>query len=206
MPPSVSSSRRIQMLGLCRFSLLVEGGFQVVHPDLKARRAMLYDPRRLASRFVWFEHLCLASLRAQTDPDFKFVVLVGTDFPEPWLTRLQHLVSGVPQAAIAVQPPGRHRDVCLAAMAPHIDMGAKVVGQFRLDDDDAAAIDYIERSRADFSLFEGLFTRHGLVGSNYAKGLEVTDTGDGLIYEKRAATDWSCGLTLYFPPDSPTGL
>lgn len=74
---------RIQMLGLCRFSLLVEGGFQVVHPDLHERRAMLYDPQRLASRFIWFEHLCLASLRAQTDPDLTFVVLVGTDLPDP---------------------------------------------------------------------------------------------------------------------------
>lgn len=200
------ASFRIQMLGLCRFSVLVEGGFQVVHADLQARRAMLYDPARLAQRFVWFEHLCLASLRAQTDPDFTFVVLVGTDFPEPWMSRLSDLVADVPQVVISCQPPGRHRDICMAALSPLIDRTADVVGQFRLDDDDAVAIDYIARSRSDFTLVEGLYRRHGIVASNYARGLQVTDTGDGLIYEKRAATDWSCGLTLYFPPDSNTGV
>jgi Putative rhamnosyl transferase len=194
------------MLGLCRFSVLVEGGFQVVHPDLQARRAMLYDPQRLASRFVWFEHLCLASLRAQSDADFTLVVLVGEDFPDVWRKRLDNLVAGMPQVVVTTQPPGRHRDVCIAAMASFIDPQADVVGQFRLDDDDAVAVDYIARSRADFALVEGLYQRHGLVASNYARGLQVTDTGDALIYEKRAATDWSCGLTLYFPPDSATGV
>ncbi len=194
------------MLGLCRFSVLVEGGFQVVHPDLQARRAMLYDPHRLAGRFVWFEHLCLGSLRAQSDPHFTLVVLVGTDFPEPWLTRLRDLIADLPQVKLVLQPPGRHRDVCMAAMAPFTDPQADVVGQFRLDDDDAVAVDYIARSRADFELVEGLYRRQGLVASNYARGLQVTDTGDTLIYEKRAATDWSCGLTLYFPPDSSTGV
>lgn len=194
------------MLGLCRFSLLVEGGFQVVHSDLQARRAMLYDPQRLASRFVWFEHLCFASLRAQTDPDFTFVVLVGTDFPDPWLNRLRDLVSDMPQVVIASQPPGRHRDVCTASMGAFVDKQADVVGQFRLDDDDAVAVDYIARSRADFEMFEGIFRRYGLLSSNYARGLQVTDTGTELVYEKRAATDWSCGLTLYFPSDSETGV
>lgn len=194
------------MLGLCRFSLLVEGGFQLEHPDLQARRAMLYDPERLASRFVWFEHLCLASLRAQSDPDFILVVLVGTDFPEPWLTRLRNLVSDMPQVEIASKPPGRHRAVCMAGLAPFIDPQADVVGQFRLDDDDAVAVDYIARSRKDFVLFEGLFRRHRLVASNYARGLQVTDTGDTLVYENKAATDWPCGMTLYFPPDSSTGV
>jgi hypothetical protein len=203
---SMPRGPRIQMLGLCRFSLLVEGGFQVVHPDLQARRAMLYDPERLANRFIWFEHLCLASLRAQTDPDFTFIVLVGTDFPEPWLTRLRGLVADMPQVVIASQPPGRHREVCTAAMAPFVDRKADIVGQFRLDDDDAVAVDYIARSRTDFALVEGLFQRHGLVASNYARGLQVTDIGDALVYEKRPATDWSCGLTLYFPPDSDTGV
>lgn len=200
------TSPRIQMLGLCRFSVLVEGGFQVVHADLRARRAMLYDPARLTQRFVWFEHLCLASVRAQTDPDFTLVVLVGTNFPEPWMSRLRDLVAAVPQVVIATQAPGRHREICHAAMAPFIDREADVVGQFRLDDDDAVAVDYIARSRADFALVEGLYRRHGIIASNYARGLQVTDTGDALIYEKRAATDWSCGLTLYFPSDSETGV
>jgi hypothetical protein len=194
------------MLGLCRFSVLVEGGFQVEHPHIQARRSMLYDPLRLASRFVWFEHLCLASMRAQSDSDFTLVVLVGDDFPEPWLTRLRDLVADVPQLKLTSQPIGRHRAVCKAAMLPFIDTTADVIGQFRLDDDDAVATDFIARSREDFGLFDGLFHRHGLIATNYAKGLQVTDTGDMLVYEKKAATDWSCGMTLYFPPESLTGL
>lgn len=55
-------------------------------------------------------------------------------------------------------------------------------------------------------MFEGLFSRHGLFASNYAQGLQVTDTSDALIYEKRVAKDWCCGLTLYFPPGGSTGV
>lgn len=194
------------MLGLCRFSLLVEGGFQVTHDTLLDRRALLYDPQRLAQRFVWFEHLCLPGLRAQTDPDFTFIVLTGTDFPPEWMARLRALVADVPQILIVTRPPGRHRDVCMSAMAQFINPAADVVGQFRLDDDDTVAKDYIASSRLDFPMLRGLFDRHGVVASNYVKGLAVTYSRSELVCQKRGATDWSCGLTLYFAPDSPTGL
>ena len=41
---------RVQMLGLCRFSYLGGGGFQVGHETIEARRAYLYNPQRLARR------------------------------------------------------------------------------------------------------------------------------------------------------------
>lgn len=194
------------MLGLCRFSLLVEGGFQTIHQTLQARREMLYDPRRLEYRLAWFQHLCLAGLRVQTDPDFTLVVLTGEDFPADWMARLRAVAAEVPQAVVVTRPPGRHRDVCMGALAPHIDPKADVVGQFRLDDDDTVACDFIARSRADFAGFRGLFDRHGRVGSNYASGVVVSDTGPHLAFDSRVVTNWSCATTLYFSPDSTTGL
>lgn len=194
------------MLGLCRFSLLVEGGFQIIHETLQARREMLYDPRRLEYRLAWLQHVCLAGLSAQTDPDFTLVVLTGEDFPAPWMARLRAVVADLPQAVLVTRAPGRHRDVCMGALALHIDPRADVVGQFRLDDDDTVSRDYIARSRADFSGFRGLFDQHGRVASNYASGLVVSDTGPQLTFESRAVTNWSCATTLYFAPDSTTGV
>ncbi|WP_231558997.1 glycosyltransferase [Paracoccus sp. PAMC 22219] len=43
------------MLGLCRFSYLGLRGYQVEHDSIAARRAYLYDPDRLARRWLWFQ-------------------------------------------------------------------------------------------------------------------------------------------------------
>ncbi|NUB44540.1 hypothetical protein GEU84_009110 [Fertoebacter nigrum] len=197
---------RIQMLGLCRFSLLVDGGFQTMHDTLEARRTALYDPARLANRFAWFEHACLPGFRAQTDGEFTLILLTGTDLPPAWMDRLHDLAASLPQAVVETRDPGPHRDVCRAVMAAHIDPGAQVVGQFRIDDDDTVGLDYIARSREDFPLFSRLYDRHGMLASNYAKGVVATDTGTGLTYETRAETNWACGLTLYFPQGSAKGV
>jgi hypothetical protein len=197
---------RIQMLGLCRFSLLVDGGFQTVHDTLEARRAELYAPDRLASRFAWFETVCLPGIRAQTDGDFTLIVLTGEDFPPQAMARLRDLVAPIPQLRIVTRPPGNHRDLCREVMSAHIDASTEVVGQFRIDDDDAFASDYIARSRSDFPMLRGLYDRHGVLASNYARGLVLVAGEDGLRCEMRAGTNWACALTLYFPPDHPKGV
>ena len=99
----------IQILGLCRFSVPSFGAFQVTHDSIEARRAMLYDPQRLNARFTWFEHVFLPSIRSQTDPNFRMIVLVGNDLPEIWLEQLHSLVQATPQIVIEFAPPWKHR-------------------------------------------------------------------------------------------------
>lgn len=199
--PHAPPTARVQVLGLCRFSLLGEGGFQVTHAGIAERRAFLYDPQRLGRRFVWFEHVVLPCLRAQTDPDFRLVVLTGEDFPEPFRSRLAALAGTVPQIVLDFRPPGPHRDLCRQALQARIDPAADVVAQFRLDDDDAVAVDYVERLRRDFaSGLEPIYGRLGRLSLDYASGL-VLDS-DGPSAHRVIARDWTPALTLFLPPGS----
>lgn len=192
---------RIQVLGVCRFSLLVQGGFQRMPEDLEARRRVLYDPARLASRMLWFEHVFLPSIRAQTDLDFTLAVVTGSDFPEPWRTRLQELTSGIPQIELVFVPPHVHRDACRPVLRTRADPAADVVAQFRLDDDDAVAVDYVRRIRRDFRTFaRPLYEAQGLVSIDYCRGF-VLAAGDGKAsLHFMSAPLWTPALTVYMPP------
>lgn len=102
----------MQVIGFCRFSYPAEGGFQVEHETLQERLRYLYAPVRMEERFQHFETICLPGIRAQTDPDFTFLILVGDSLPETYLGRLKDLISDIPQAQIVVRPPAPHRKVC----------------------------------------------------------------------------------------------
>ena len=102
----------MQVIGLCRFSYPAVGGFQVKHKDHDTRKAYLYATERMEERFRYFETTTLPGLRAQSDADFTFVVLIGNDLPDQHVERLLALVETMPQAAIIARAPGPHRAVC----------------------------------------------------------------------------------------------
>jgi len=68
------------------------------------RASLLFDPARLESRLATFEHLTLASVKAQTDPDFTFVVLASAQMPECYQDRLEALCARVPGARCDISP------------------------------------------------------------------------------------------------------
>lgn len=194
---------RVQVLGLCRFSVPGLGAFQSAPASLADRRAFLYAPSRLGQRFVWFEHVLLPSIRHQTDPDFTLVVLMGEDFPEPWRSRMTALVAGLPQIVLDFAPPADHRQMCHAAIARRIDPAAAAVMQFRLDDDDAVAIDFVERLRAELPVVWPLFARAGFVGLDFCKGVVLSDDGAAPVVTLRRALYWTPALAVLTKPDSP---
>lgn len=198
---------RIQMLGLCRFSYLGGRGFQVEHQTLEERRAFLYDPERLARRWFWFENVTLPGLVAQTDPDFTLVLMTGPDLPEPYLSRLRELTTAMPQFKLAlVGPMDRHLDACMAAIRPHLDAGAEVVGHFRQDDDDAVAIDYVQHARRDFAMMRPLWKARRRLSCDYSRGLVLKATGQGISVEPRMIYNAVAGLTVYLPPDADRSI
>ena len=78
MPPH----RRIQVLGLCRFSYPANlDAFKTRHTTMDERKANLWSYSRMALRFFWFENVVLPCLQAQSDPDFTVLVLTGEDLP-----------------------------------------------------------------------------------------------------------------------------
>ncbi|SHI07870.1 putative rhamnosyl transferase [Marivita hallyeonensis] len=160
----------MQTIILCRFSYPAEGGFQVDHDTVSDRRTYLYDPDRMALRFALFEHFCLPGLKAQTDPDFSFVILTGTCLPDIYRQRLDALLSDMPQARVVAKEPGPHRQVCqsvLNAARKHIN---KPCLQVRHDDDDALAVDFVARLKKAAADCAPLLQDNRLVGFDWNRG------------------------------------
>lgn len=193
---------RIQVLGLCRFSVPSLGAFQKKHDTIEERRAMLYAPGRLAQRFVWFEHVTLPAIRQQTDPDFTFVVLLGEDFPQPWHDRMKALVADIPQVRLAYAPPDDHRAICARAVRDHVDPTADLVAEFRLDDDDAVAIDFVARVREEAPALLHHFVRAGRVAIDFSRGLVLADGAEGPVLTPRRALYWTPALAVLTKVDA----
>lgn len=193
---------RVQMLGLCRFSYLGLRGYQRDHATIAERRAFLYDPGRLARRWLWFTRLALPGWLAQTDPDFTLVIMTGPDLPEPWLSRLRDLVAAAPQLRLELVPPmERHLEACRAAIAPHVDPAADVIGHFRHDDDDAVALDYIAAARRDFGRVKGLWRAEGALSLDHSRGLMLRAADGTAEIVPRIAHNMGVALTIFLPPD-----
>lgn len=198
-----SDAPKVQMLGLCRFSVPSLGAFQVEHATIEDRRAMLYAPERLAHRLTWFRHVGLPAMRAQTDPDFRLVLLLGEDFPDPWHDQIRDLVADVPQVVIDYAPPGPHREVCADAMRRHVDPTADIVAQFRLDDDDAVGVDFVARTRAEVPGIAHLFHRAGGMALDWCRGVLLTESNRKVTPTLRRASLWTPGLVVMTRPMAP---
>ncbi len=184
-----------QVIGFCRFSYPAEGGFQVEHDSPEARRAYLYDPARLAERFAYFEAICLPGLRVQTDPDFTFLILIGEDLPEAAAERLFALTEDLPQVVIVARPPGQHRPVCKSVINAARDPARDCL-QFRLDDDDTVAADFVARLRRDAALVAPLRAEHRLVALDYNRGFLLRPSAQGLQAEESVMPYHSMGLAV----------
>lgn len=197
----MNDEETLQILGLCRFSVPSLGGFQTEHETIEERRAMLYAPARLEQRLAWFEHVWLPGLRAQSDPDFSVVLLVGEDLPEPWRGRLLALVEGIRQIIVEYAAPGHHREVCAAAMRKHVHPQATVLAQFRLDDDDGVASSFIARTRRDLAEVLGILDHKRNFALDYVRGVVLRWDGELLGYEPRLARLWTPALVYVNRPE-----
>lgn len=137
------------IVGHVRFSFFGSTDTRLHLADGDEGIATLYDDTRMARRFHLFERLTLPSLRAQTDKDFRVVVLTSDVMPTPYQNRLRAITAddAFIHLEFSAQRTGRR------ALAPMIrqSLGPDGTGSavhFRLDDDDALANDYIARLRA----------------------------------------------------------
>lgn len=179
----------MQVIGFCRFSYPAEGGFQVEHDDPQARAAYLYDPARIEERFRHFECLCLPGLKAQTDPGFLFVVLVGDAMPRRWLDRLAGLLEDFPQAMVVSRASGPHRKVCQEVLNEVREMDRPCL-QFRHDDDDAVAVDFVAHLRRAAKDCAPLLDRHRLVGFDWNRGYVGRPDAQGICAEVQVTPYW----------------
>ncbi|WP_171133686.1 MULTISPECIES: putative rhamnosyl transferase [unclassified Ruegeria] len=187
----------MQVIGLCRFSYPALGGFQVEHETLEAQRHYLYNPKRLNERFHLFETLTLPALRAQTDPEFDFVIVIGDCLPKDSLDRLQQLITDLPQARIMAHAPLEHRKLMQQILNEVRNAPDQPCLQFRLDDDDAIAVDFVTRLRRaaqDCSTaFQGTQTAAIDFNNGYMLETRKTDFGAAQVYRPLI----SAGLGMY---------
>ena len=192
----------MQVIGICRFSYPALGGFQVEHDSQAARAAYLYDPARMEDRFRTFEGFTLPALRAQTDPDFTLVIVVGDDIPDTYGNRLWDLTQDLPQVVIRQYPPAPHREVMQRAINSVRDMG-RISLQFRLDDDDAVAVTYVQKLRHAAAHVAGLLQDHRHFAIDFTRGHAARPGPKGLATAPIEDPYWTAGLAMMFRPDVP---
>lgn len=192
----------MQVIGLCRFSYPGSGGFQVEHQSLDDRIAYLYAPERLEERFRTFEAFTLPALKAQTDPEFTFLVIIGESLPPPYRARLAALLADLPGAIVQAHPPGPHRQV----MQDAINSVRRAKGpclQFRMDDDDAVAVTYVEKLRTAARDVRGLLRNHRHIAIDFNQGYVARPGPEGIAATPTQQPYTTAALALMFAPNVP---
>lgn len=176
------NSQDMQVIGLCRFSYPAFGGFQVEHESIEDRRAYLYAPERMDDRLRTFETIALPGLKAQTDQNFEFLIVVGTCLPMQYREQLEALISDFPQARIVAEEPARHRPVMKRIINRHRrENDALPCLQFRHDDDDAVAVNFVGRLRDAAQDSAGLLAKNPTVGIDFNRGFSARPTAGGML-------------------------
>lgn len=191
----------LQVLGLCRFSYPAAlEGFQTRHATMEDRRAALYAPERLDTRLFWFEHCLLPGIAAQTNPDFTLLLLMGDDMPDPWHSRLRALIDPVPQIRPVYRASGPHRRVYREILKAARNPDARTVAEFRLDDDDAVAVNYIGNIRRSFAQVRPLWRQKGRLAVDQGKGVVIEADGPQITLSPVLAHCWAAALTVFLRP------
>lgn len=134
----------INVVGFCRFSFFGPSDTKLSYDDLDAAFAELYDPKRMNTRFRLFETLLLPSMAAQTNKDFTLHVMTSDVMPSAYKERLLDICE--PYENIVVHLcKGTNLNREIKPLLRAAVEGADKVAQFRIDDDDALSVNYIDR-------------------------------------------------------------
>lgn len=134
-----------QIIGIVPFSYAASDRFQAArdHRDEAQLLRALFEDTRIAFRFRMLELLNAYSLQAQRDRAFSVIYLVSEGMPAEHRRRLEDLVSQVPGVRIIALPQMPLAEAVRQAFEQVIDPQAEYVSLFRLDDDDALAVDFV---------------------------------------------------------------
>ncbi|KIC24486.1 putative rhamnosyl transferase [Leisingera sp. ANG-M6] len=188
----------MQVIGLCRFSYPAIGGFQVEHETMAERIAYLYSDARMEERFRLFETVALPSLRAQSDPGFDLIIVTGDSLPRQHSDRLRDLTSDMPQVQIVAQPPRRHREVMKELLNSARKDPHQPCLQFRFDDDDAVAGEFIERLRETAADCAPLLAKTDTAAIDFNRGYIAEFSADGIAASEPAVRPYfTAALAMY---------
>ena len=156
----------------------------------------------MEERFATFETMTLPPLRAQTDPDFTFVVVIGDSLPAQYRARLKAVLADMPQAVIQSHPPEQHRPVMKRIINSVRRMDNTPCLQFRMDDDDAVAVDFIARLREAAGDVRDLAARRDVLGIDFNRGYIVRPGPQGIAAIETSAPYQTAALAMMVSPTS----
>lgn len=195
-------SRDMQVIGLCRFSYPALGGFQVDHETPQERMKFLYEPQRMEDRFRLFEAFTLPPLRAQTDENFTFLVVIGDQMPAVYRDRLYAVLDDIPQAIVQQHAPGPHRQVISQAINSVRNQQTCPSLQFRMDDDDAVSVRYVASLREAAQDLRPLIRKNRHIGIDFNQGWIAAGTSDGIQAKPIVEHLWTAALAMAVQPDA----
>lgn len=190
-------SNDMQVIGLCRFSYPALGGFQVEHETIEDRIAFLYQEDRLEERFKLFETVALPCLRAQTNPNFELIIVIGDSLPKRHVDRLNDITADMPQVRIEAHEPRPHRPLMKKIInRARKDMKAPCL-QFRHDDDDAISVDFFDRLRAAANDVAPMLSAHRTVAFDWNRGYIAEMSGAGIAATETVRKLYVASLGMY---------
>jgi hypothetical protein len=190
----------MQVIGVCRFSYPAVGGFQVTHRSAAEREAYLYQPERMEERLRLFETVALPGLKAQTDPDFTLIIVTGTSLPPQFRTRLDALVAGIPQVRIKAEEPAPMREVMKLTYLEARSNPEEPCLQFRHDDDDAVAIDFVERLKQAAWDCCGMLEKVRYAGIDFSRGYTARFGPEGICASETYRPWLGVAMGMYAGP------
>lgn len=193
----------MQAIGLCRFSYPALGGFQIQHDSTEDRIAFLYAEERLEERFRLFETVAIPCMRAQTNEDWEMIIVIGPSLPPHYRDRLHDIVADIPQISIQSHNPRPQREVMKEILNKARKDPSKPCLQFRYDDDDAVAIDFIERLREAATDCASLNAKHPIVGYDWSVGYAAQFSEDGIVAKQIQAKQYVAALGVHIRGGSP---
>jgi len=146
----------VQMLVEMRFAFFGKSGWQ---SNVAADPDLLFAPERLEKRFALLEAIPLASLQAQTDQDFRLVVLSSELMPKNFQDRLVETcnrILGEERVEVIFREEG-HAGTLLRKYVHSVYDKNEYVAQIVLDDDDGLSSDFIEICRKECELAKANF-------------------------------------------------
>lgn len=200
----MSEDFKIDINGLCRFSYpFALGSFSGDQPSMTALKDQLYDEARLRERLFIFCNIFLPPLMHQTDRDFQISVLVGEGMPTAILDQLFAITRDISGVRIVVEPEGQDpKELCGRIFRSMRSADSDLVGEFRLDDDDAISVDFVSRSRQAGYDFKGPIVQSGVAGVDFPSGAFVYFSDSDIQAKRLVLAHLSCGQVIFLNPSS----
>lgn len=191
------SKNDLQVIGITRFSYNCSGGYKIGHTTSQERLDYLFNPARIDERLTLFENVTLPCICGQTDRNFTQIVITSQHIPEHYLERLAKLLDGIPNIALVLREPENHRVAMRKVINQFIDPNSCATVQFRLDDDDAVALDFVERLRNHYCNAQPYLDKTGRCAVDFVNGIELFTRDDHITARRVERHSLGVGLGIY---------